>query len=151
VRNVSLEILETQAPLLFERKEYRTDSGGAGTVRGGLGQVIEVRHAHDDAAFVIAAAFDRVDHPARGAVGGLDGAPGRLRLASGATLRAKGRQLVPAGDRLIVETPGGGGLGAPSKREPAAVARDLREGLISAAGSGVYANPSAATAEPVAG
>jgi N-methylhydantoinase B len=131
VRNVSLEILETQAPIVFERKEFRTDSGGAGAVRGGLGQVIEVRHAQPDAAFLIAAAFDRVDNPARGALGGGNGAPGRLRLASGATLRAKGRQIVPAGDRLVVETPGGGGLGEPSKRDAALVARDLREGLVS--------------------
>ena len=133
VRNVSLEILETQAPLLFERKEFRVDSGGAGTVRGGLGQVIEVRHAQPDAAFLIAAAFDRVDHPARGALGGSDGAPGRLRLASGRALRAKGRQLIPAGDKLVVETPGGGGLGDAAQRAEAAIARDLREGLVTAA------------------
>lgn len=112
-------------------------------MRGGLGQVIEVRHARVDAAMLIAAAFDRVDHPARGALGGFDGAPGRLRLASGAGLRAKGRQLIPAGDRLIVETPGGGGLGPPSRRDPAAVARDLREGLVSA-----EANGAAESAEP---
>ena len=129
VRNVSLEILETAAPLVFERKELRAGSGGAGAARGGLGQVIEVRHARPDAAFVIAAAFDRVDHPARGALGGGDGAPGRLRLGSGQVLRPKGRQLVPAGERLIVETPGGGGLGDPADRDPALAARDVLSGL----------------------
>jgi N-methylhydantoinase B len=149
VRNVSLEILETQAPIVFERKEFRTDSGGAGAVRGGLGQVIEVRHAQPDAAFLIAAAFDRVDNPARGALGGGNGAPGRLRLASGGTLRAKGRQIVPAGDRLVVETPGGGGLGEPSKRDPALVARDLREGLVSQEASAASAHAGAAPSEPV--
>ena len=141
VRNVSLEILETQAPVLFERKEFRVDSGGTGAVRGGLGQVIEVRHAQPDAAFLIAAAFDRVVNPARGALGGGNGAPGALRLASGATLRAKGRQIVPAGDRLIVETPGGGGLGDPSKRDPVLVARDLREGLVTPEASVAGAEP----------
>jgi N-methylhydantoinase B len=143
VRNVSLEILETQAPIVFERKEFRTDSGGPGAVRGGLGQVIEVRHAQEGAAMLMAAAFDRVNNPARGALGGQDGAPGRLRLASGATLRAKGRQIVPAGDRLIVETPGGGGLGASSKRDPALLARDLREGLVSPEASSAYASAEA--------
>lgn len=138
VRNVSLEILETQAPLIFERKEYRTDSGGAGTVRGGLGQVIEVRHADPHAGFLIAAAFDRVHNPARGALGGHDGAAGRLRLASGAELQAKGRQLVPAGDRLVVETPGGAGLGAPLARDPARLASDLRQGLVSAQAAAAY-------------
>ena len=130
VRNVSLEILETSAPLVFERKEYRTDSGGTGAQRGGLGQVIAVRHAQPDAALVIAAAFDRVHHPARGALGGGDGAPGRLRLGSGAVLRPKGRQVIPAGDRLVVETPGGGGLGDPALRDSALAARDRLHGLV---------------------
>jgi N-methylhydantoinase B len=140
VRNVSLEILETQAPLVFERKEFRTDSGGAGSARGGLSQVIEVRHADPAAAMLIAAAFDRVHHPARGALGGADGAPGRLRLASGTELQPKGRQVVPAGDRLVVETPGGGGLGAPSARLASSIQRDLLHGLVSPAGATAYRN-----------
>jgi N-methylhydantoinase B len=140
VRNVSLEILETQAPLVFERKEFRQDSGGAGAARGGLGQVIAVRHADPAAALLIAAAFDRVHHPARGALGGLDGAPGHLQLGSGATLQPKGRQVVPAGDRLIVATPGGGGLGSPAQRPAARIAQDLRHGLISPEAAKVYAN-----------
>ena len=132
VRNVSLEILETSAPLVFTRKEFRQDSGGEGAVRGGLGQVIEVRHAQRDAALVVAAAFDRVFHPARGALGGGDGAAGQVALKSGALLRPKGRQLVPAGDSLIVQTPGGGGLGDPALRDPALTARDRLYGLVSA-------------------
>ncbi|OZI51816.1 hydantoinase B/oxoprolinase family protein [Bordetella genomosp. 5] len=130
VRNVSIEILEAANPLVFERKEYRADSGGAGTQRGGLGQTIALRHADPGAAMILAAAFDRVVHPARGALGGHDGAPGRLALASGAALRAKGRQLIPAGDTLVVHTPGGGGLGDPAQRDPAAVRTDLRLGLV---------------------
>ena len=130
VRNVSLEILETSAPLVFERKEYRANSGGAGEVRGGLGQVIKVRHAQSDAALVVAAAFDRVHHAAKGSLGGADGAAGRLSLASGKLLRPKGRQLIPAGDSLVVETPGGGGLGDPGRRAPALIARDRLHELV---------------------
>ncbi|SIT01525.1 hydantoinase B/oxoprolinase family protein [Achromobacter sp. MFA1 R4] len=132
VRNVSIEILEAANPLVFERKEYRPDSGGPGAQRGGLGQTIAVRHADPAAAMIIAAAFDRVVHPARGALGGHDGAPGRLGLASGMALRAKGRQLIPAGDTLVVETPGGGGLGDPATRDPALLRDDRRLGLVSA-------------------
>lgn len=132
VRNVSLEILESANPLVFEQKEYRADSGGPGAVRGGLGQTIVVRHADPRAAMIIAAAFDRVVHPARGALGGKAGAGGALGLASGPSLRAKGRQLVPAGERLVVHTPGGGGLGDPARRDPARVERDVRYGLVSA-------------------
>lgn len=132
VRNVSLEILESANPLVFEQKEYRADSGGPGAVRGGLGQTIVVRHADPRAAMIIAAAFDRVVHPARGALGGQAGAGGALGLGSGPSLRAKGRQLVPAGERLVVHTPGGGGLGDPARRDPARVERDVRYGLVSA-------------------
>lgn len=131
VRNVSLEILESANPLVFEQKEYRADSGGPGAVRGGLGQTIIVRHADPRAAMIIAAAFDRVVHPARGALGGQAGAGGALGLASGPSLRAKGRQLVPAGERLVVHTPGGGGLGDPARRDAARVERDVRYGLVS--------------------
>ena len=48
-------------------------------------------------------------------------------------MKVKGFQVIPAGDRLIVEMPGGGGYGDPFARDPALVARDLRYGLIEAA------------------
>lgn len=132
VRNVSLEILETQAPLIFRRKEYRPDSGGAGATRGGLGQSVAIEHALGEP-MVLAATWDRVLHPARGALGGRDGAPGRAYLQhSGSVLRGKGRQLIPAGEVLVVETPGGGGLGNPVARDPQRIAHDLQAGLVTA-------------------
>ncbi len=131
VRNVSLEILETQAPLIFRRKEYRTDSGGAGLHRGGLGQTVAIEHALGEP-MVLAATWDRVHYPPRGALGGRDGAPGRAYLQHSRTvLRGKGRQLVPAGEVLVVETPGGAGLGDPGRRDPVQLARDLQAGLVS--------------------
>jgi N-methylhydantoinase B len=72
--------------------------------------VIEIAH-RDGAPFAVFALFDRVLHPARGRDGGADGAPGVVRLASGGALRAKGKQIVPAGDSLVLELPGGAGLG----------------------------------------
>ena len=51
-------------------------------------------------------------------------------LGSGTSLKVKGFQVVPPGDRLIVEMPGGGGYGDPFTRDPAQVARDVRYGLI---------------------
>lgn len=130
VRNTAVEIVETMSPLVFWRKEYRTDSGGAGQLRGGLGQVIEISHA-DGAPMVLGATFDRIVHPARGALGGACGGAGRVGLASGQVLNGKGRQLVPAGERLVVETPGGGGLGDPRRRERDALRADVRNGLVS--------------------
>lgn len=130
VRNVSLEILESISPVVFWRKEYRPDSGGAGQQRGGLGQIIELSHGQD-APMALGAAWDRIDFPARGAEGGKSGAPGRVRLSTGETLSGKGQQIIPPGAHLIVETPGGGGLGHPAARASASVERDLRNQLVS--------------------
>jgi N-methylhydantoinase B len=48
------------------------------------------------------------------------------------TLRTKGYQVIPDGERLILELPGGAGMGDPSARDPELVARDVRDGLVSA-------------------
>jgi len=130
VRNTPVEINETVAPIVVWKKEYRADSGGAGLHRGGVGQVMEIGHAEGEP-FAISAMFDRVDHPPRGRAGGADGVTGRVRLASGVELRAKGRQPVPAGERLVLEMPGGAGYGDPRSRDPARVAEDIRNGLVS--------------------
>ena len=46
-------------------------------------------------------------------------------------LRTKGFQIIPDGERLILEMAGGGGMGDPARRDPALVARDVRDGLVS--------------------
>jgi len=131
VRGTPVEINETLAPLIFWRKEYRTDSGGAGEHRGGLGQVLEIESAIDDDVELLAA-FDRIDYPARGRAGGESGAPGALFLESGERLRGKGTQTISRGQRLIVHTPGGGGFGPVQRREAHRVEQDLTDELISA-------------------
>jgi N-methylhydantoinase B len=129
VRNVPIEITEAITPLVVWRKELRRGSGGPGRQRGGLGQRMEIAN-RDGAAFGIQARFERGVYPARGRSGGEAGAKGRLSLATGASLAIKGLQIIPAGDRLIVEMPGGGGYGDPFARDPALVARDVHYGLI---------------------
>jgi N-methylhydantoinase B len=131
LRTVPVEIIEATAPLLVWRRELRPDSAGAGEFRGGYGQTVEIGHAQGEA-FLVSAMFDRVQHPARGRNGGEGGAPGRVSLASGAPLAAKGVQTVPAGDRLRLELPGGAGLGDPRRRDRARVEQELRSGLVSA-------------------
>ena len=130
VRNTPVEINETIAPIHIWRKEYRTDSGGPGQFRGGTGQVMEITHA-EGAPFAIAASMDRCRNPARGRSGGKNGWVGHVRIASGEELRGKGRQPIPAGETLILEMPGGGGLGNPMDREPQSVADDVRDGMVS--------------------
>ena len=130
VRNVPVEVTEAISPVIIWRKEYREDSGGPGVWRGGLGQVLELGLL-DDAPFAYSALFDRIAHPPRGRDGGMPGAPGGVRLGSGGALHGKGTQTVPRGDRVVIEMPGGGGLGDPKARDPASVAADVRAGLVS--------------------
>ena len=94
--------------------------------------MIEIESTRD-LPFEIAAAFDRIQFPPRGRDGGRNGANGYVGLGSGARLNGKGIQMVPAGDRLIVLTPGGGGFGDPTSRDRAAVKADLDAELISPA------------------
>ena len=131
VRGTPVEIAETQTPLIFWRKEFRPDSGGAGRTRGGMGQVIEIESGVG-APFELLAAFDRIDHPPRGSAGGKDGAAGYVGLKSGRRMKGKGFQEVPPEDRMVVLTPGGAGIGDPHQRDPRQVAQDLADGLISA-------------------
>jgi len=88
--------------------------------------------SRDSAPFAINAYYDRIDHPPRGREGGKDGAAGRVALASGPRLLGKGQQTVPVGDRVVIEMPGGGGLGDPRQRCLDAVASDVRSGFVSA-------------------
>jgi N-methylhydantoinase B len=130
VRSVPTEIVESIAPVVIWRKEYRTDSGGPGRLRGGLGQVMEIGSA-ENAPFSVYAMFERIDHPARGRNGGHDGAAGRVSLVSGKTLRGKGQQTIAPGERLRLELPGGAGFGDPRERDPEKVRADVRDGLVS--------------------
>jgi N-methylhydantoinase B len=132
VRTMPVEATENVAPVIFWKKELRADSGGAGRTRGGLGQVMEIG-AKGELEFACNAIFDRVAHPPLGREGGGEGAAGWVGLASGGTLRTKGFQVIPEGERLLLKLPGGGGMGDPVQRDAALVAEDVRDGKVSAA------------------
>ena len=130
VSTMSVEATEHVGPITVWRKDLREGSGGAGALRGGLGQTIEIepRAGYD---FYFNAMFDRVENPARGRNGGGNGARGQVTLADGTRLRSKGRQLVKNGQRLRLQLPGGGGYGIVTDRDPALVAEDVRAGFVS--------------------
>lgn len=130
VRGVPVEATESIVPMVFWRKEFREDSGGAGQYRGGLGQVIELA-GDGGAPFDVLAMFERVQNAPRGRHGGLDGTTGSVALGSGSQLRSKGQQSIPAHDRLVLGMPGGAGLGDPFARPAALVASDVKDGLVS--------------------
>lgn len=129
VRNMPVEINEAISPIVFWRKEFRPGSGGDGTYRGGHGQIVEIGNRLDRH-FNISATYERTVNPARGRAGGEPGATGGLRLAnSGDVVKPLGRSRIPAGDRLVMEFPGGGGYGEPADRDPDAVDSERQAGL----------------------
>ena len=130
VHTMPIEATEHTGPIVIWRKELRPDSGGDGEFRGGLGQVLEIE-ATEGHEFDFSAMFDRVKHPAHGRNGGKAGVAGVVKLDDGTQMRPKGWQHVPAGRRLILELPGGGGYGDPSKRSADARANDRSKGYIS--------------------
>lgn len=130
VRSTPVEITENSAPLIVWRKEYRPDSGGRGEYRGGVGQIMEFAHARGEA-FAVSKMFDRIDHPPRGRLCGEPGAAARVYVSDGTPLRGMGREFIPAGKSMVLETAGGGGRGRPEDRADAAIDEDRLNGLVS--------------------
>lgn len=131
VSNTPVEAFEANTPMLVTCKELIPDSGGAGQWRGGLGQRLGFRSLSQDP-MVMTIRHERVDNPPRGFLGGLPGSPGRDFL-NGRRIPAKTIQTLAFGDEVTFETPGGGGLHDPSARDPAALERDIRLGLVTPA------------------
>ena len=130
VMTMPIEATEHAGPVIIWRKELRPDSGGAGKMRGGLGQFMEVG-AMEGHEFDIQAMFDRGQHPARGRNGGSDGAPTTIAQDDGTAMRVKGKQFVPHGRKVMMAFPGGAGYGDPAQRDKAQVRQDLARGYIS--------------------
>jgi len=108
-RNTPVEALELEFPLRVVTYALRTGSGGAGRHRGGDGVIREVEALAPMAYSLIT---ERRRHAPRGADGGSDGACGR-NLLNGRELPPKAMGDLQPGDRLRLETPGGGGHGVP--------------------------------------
>jgi N-methylhydantoinase B len=105
--NTPIEALEREFPLRVTEYALRRGSGGAGIHRGGDGVVREIE-ALEEMAFSLIS--ERRLHPPPGAEGGEPGARGRDRL-DGMSLPGKATGTIRAGQRLRIETPGGGGFG----------------------------------------
>lgn len=131
VGSVPVEVAENAAPVIYHSKEFSPDSGGAGTLRGGLGQRIEIGSRLNEDMTMSAAAFERLTTGPAGREGGQSGAPGKVTISDGTHVTDKGVYTIPAGERLILQTPGGGGYGPPAKRDKDALAQDVSYGLVS--------------------
>jgi len=135
VLGTPVEVVESLAPLLIERKALRDGSGGDGHHRGGLGQVIAFTVRSDEPA-TCSVLCDRTRIPAQGFFGGLPGLPGQVLINGRAPDNPKAEQTLRPGDLVEVLLPGGGGYGPPAQRDPALRARDLQQGYVVATSRG---------------
>ena len=105
--NTPIEALETEYPVRAVELSVREGSGGGGRQRGGDGIVRELEALEPMRYTLIG---ERRRHPPRGREGGGSGSPARDRI-NGRPVPAKGEGELRRGDRLRLETPGGGGYG----------------------------------------
>ena len=134
----NVESLENEMPIMIERSVLRTDSGGAGRTRGGLGMRREMRLLEGDGVYSVLS--DRAVIPPYGVRGGHAAAPVKVSIrrdGQEAELATPGKVTglqLTAGDGVIMQSAGGGGYGDPLAREPARVRDDMCAGYVSADG-----------------
>ena len=132
----NVESLESEKPLFIERCELRTDSGGEGRHRGGLGMHRAIRLDEGEAVYSVLG--DRACIPPFGVAGAGPAAPVRVaKIHNGMTFefdtpgKVTGHRIV-MGDVVLMESAGGGGYGNPLERDPQQVRDDVISGYVSA-------------------
>jgi N-methylhydantoinase B len=124
--NLPVEALEIEYPLTLLRYELVDDSGGVGQFRGGMG-LRRVYRA--DADCRVRVDVSRLTSESWGLLGGGAGGRGAVECGPGVVFD-KDNAVLKAGQWFAVVSPGAGGYGPAAKRDGAAVARDLAEGVI---------------------
>src|SRR5215472_14908580 len=133
-----VEVLESLYPVMFTQWALRPDSGGPGRHRGGVGAIYEIEALADGGADVFLIG-ERGKFPPFGVDGGKSAALNRFVYdtddgAASPPLVSKITDVhIRQGQKVRLETPGGGGFGDPATRDPARVARDVRLGYVSRA------------------
>jgi len=131
--NLPVEALEMDVPIRVLRSELRPDSGGRGEFRGGLGITREYELLSGEVVFTHRG--ERHRWPARGTAGGGPGACARsiIRRANGTeeVIPSKTVARLFAGDRVEINTAGGGGYGDPEARSSVRRGEDVAGGKVS--------------------
>jgi len=136
--NTPVEVLEMAFPVRVERYEINPDSGGAGRYRGGCG-ARRVWRLLPGADATGSLCMERMTSAPFGLLGGKAGAAAVVTLTTpdgtARGLPSKGAFIAPAGSVVDMITPGSGGFGRTSERDPAAIGRDLLDGYITDRGA----------------
>jgi len=132
--NTPVEIFESDTPLIVEKRELLTDSGGAGKMKGGLGRRVVFRIPDDEYAPMppvnLGIQSGRYRYSPEGLFGGKHGAKARF-LVSGQPGNPFGLSRMKPGDVIIMDAAGGGGYGDPLARDPEMVQEDVIQGYVS--------------------
>lgn len=133
-RNAPIEVIERTYPLEVVRYGLVPDTEGPGQHRGGCGMLRELRCLADRTVITVSA--DRRKFTPWGLAGGgnAQGAHAHVTSPDGTVreLPTKVHTELKRGDRLWIQTPGGGGWGNPKERDRKKVSRDLADGLVNA-------------------
>jgi N-methylhydantoinase B len=132
VAGVPAEVIETLAPIVQHHRYLRTDSGGPGQQRGGLGQATAFS-SRGEGPWSVSAMIDRTRFTAQGLEGGQPGALGEFYADAGRTLLPKTVVWFEPTTVAHLNPPGGGGYGNPLARDPQAVLNDVVNEYVSIA------------------
>jgi N-methylhydantoinase B len=123
-----VEVAERISPFFVHHKRLTPGSGGAGRHRGGLGQEMSMI-SESKTPITVTFLGERTRIPAPGFAGGGTGGLGAV-IINGENVDTREMYYLEEGDSLVMRTPGGGGYGAETEREPARSARDSKLGYL---------------------
>ncbi len=153
--NTPVEIFESDTPLIVEKREILTDSGGAGKMKGGLGRRVIFKAPDDEYAPLppvnLGIQSGRYRYPPEGLFGGKDGLKAQF-LINGKPGNPYGLTQFGPGDEIIIDVAGGGGYGNPFERDVELVESDVANGYVSVEKAkedyGVVIDPETMKSEP---
>ncbi len=146
--NTPVEIFESDTPLIVEKRELLTDSGGPGKMKGGLGRRVVFRIPDDEYAPLppvsLGIQSGRYRYPPEGLFGGKEGAKAQF-LVNGKSGNPYGLTHLKPGDVVIMDAAGGGGYGNPLERDLELIENDVVDEYVSMQSAkndyGVVINP----------
>jgi N-methylhydantoinase B len=155
--NTPVEILESDTPLIVEKRELVTDSGGPGKMKGGLGRRLVLTIPDDEYGPMppvnLGIQAGRYRYPPEGLFGGRPGMGARFRINE-KDGDPYGLTRLQPGDVVVMDAAGGGGYGDPLERDLERVESDVRNGYVSVAKAkedyGVVIDPKTLKADEVA-